>query len=274
MTTSGHSDLQKQMQMSRHQISKAMKNMVKEGVFDSSGLDVSYDTGKLKAGNAEFSLKSPTEMAFIAEMVMLMNVINNLPDNSLVEDSAPDMITLSFKSVAPLLMELADALETQETILKLLDSVITQLETMFQKVYRQQGVVGILIRAAPDAALVQEIRHAVWSVVEHHVTNKEAFKRVFPSVYLSTGNIEEVCRLVQSAVETTAQVFCGENRRTRVLQAAAAEKLTYDSVDLFQITLWTTILLCVSVLFSIIALFNMELGADTILFAKGKDKSS
>jgi len=46
---------------------------------------------------------------------------------------------------------------------------------------------------------------------------------------------------------------------------------TSDQLELYQVTLWSSILLIVTLLAGSCALYNMEVTQDSLLFSKGKD---
>lgn len=214
---------------------------------------------------AALDTTSPAEAALVAELgaplVVLGRVAADAALAALLADGVADLVAIDLAAPA--------ALKENAAAMRLVDAVVPEIIAQFTAAWGQRARAGLVLTPPERLPAVSAPPSlAGWTVLGAHV-----FRAASPS----REDDVTACERFGEAVEGSAvTAHCFVQRHARRLQEANATlplgeaQYTSDQLELFQVTLWSSILLGVALLVGSCALYNMEVTQDSLLFSKAK----
>jgi len=221
--------------------------------------------------HTKFDLSTKEDLMFFSEIVLAQSIVSSLNDVNtiaLVNDANPDLFTFAFSSVKALeRLYGSDSAQVKAAVL-ILDGVIAKLaadlKTLYGRVAVEVAFMGVpAYTRIQHSAEFQQFKTDVYNALKPNTMHINTF----PAVYVQGVKAETAC---QSLKNQGLGAF-----RTVELQCPTVRQVSQDdpSVDPypsyaeFQIVLWGSILLGLTLFSTIYALYNMDTGSDSFLRA-------
>jgi len=241
-------------------------------------------TANIQGVQATFDPTRKADLQFYAEVEMVYSVLDQLNSDSfahLVSDEVPDFFTFSFVSLRSLALKYGRTGANYKAAQYILDEVVSQATASFQKMYAGKLVVETVFAKLPSSmelALDSKTMDSVYDSVRKSLDgSKTSFMNHYPTIYLRDGvNSETLCSELKGSV--TMKVNCPEpldfvSFDDWVIRETATNGTTgFTSTEAYQITLWSSIILVVALILTLCALFNMDVGNDSMLYRGGGGK--
>jgi len=235
---------------------------------------------------ALFDLKSQEDFLFFAELEMVQSVVADLSSNAklsaLAADSTPDAFTFVFSSLKDLIAKYGASSPQATTAATLLNELISQVVENINTVYNQKLASEILVLApsASDRMKVDPIRQVVYSAIQSQVVSKEVFDAFFPSIYVKEGlDVDVVCATVSTKLPAGYTAHCNtfdytmfglEKQTGNTSNTTNTTDSSNSSAATFQIVLWVSILLGLTLAAVIYGMCTLSDGDDSLLYRTTK----
>lgn len=218
------------------------------------------------------------ELAFFAEISFTYYLVESAKNDAqfkrLITDQYADMITITFSSIKSL-KEKYGVSQKLEALLKVLDSAVSELMNTLNGAYSGRLAHQIIfLGSSPTAKLNnnKQLKKVVFGLIHHDIVSKENFDKYFPSLYLDrSSDFALVCNnLVNSLNVEGYKVYCFDKVEEEAYFNHYGIRASNDTGNsdaaIFQITLWSSVLLILVVYAAIYSLFAMDVGADSLLY--------
>jgi len=213
---------------------------------------------------AALDTASPEAAALVAELgaplVLLGRITADAAMRPLLADGVADLVAVDLAALA--------ALKENTVAMRLVDAVVPEIVAQFDSAWSSHTRTGLVLTPPERLPAVSAPALAGWTVLGSHVFRA--------STTASREDDVTACERFGEAVEgSSVTAHCFTQRHARRLQEANATtageaQYTSDQLELFQVTLWASILLAVALLTGSCALYNMEVTQDSLLFSKAK----
>ncbi|KAG8460880.1 hypothetical protein KFE25_010631 [Diacronema lutheri] len=210
---------------------------------------------------AQLDVTQPLIAALVAEvggaLVILQRIAADPALAALVADRQPDVLAISIAALAPLRADAA--------AMRALDAALPKLVDAFSSAWGSKARAQLVLAPADADARVAPVDG--WTVVGSHA---------FASDAAHAAKVDGCAKFALALEGSSITAHCvAASRAHRRLQEETAQMppttFTSDQLELYQVTLWSSILLIVTLLAGSCALYNMEVTQDSLLFSKGKD---
>jgi len=242
----------------------------------------------MPSGNVEciFDLNKKEDFLFFAEIEFTYAVLAQLQSSSLVSDSTPDMLSFAFSSLKGVQTRYGKNSQQLIAALAILDSVLVDVISKVNTMYNNKLATEVVFLGSSAFTSIQNmnvLRDAVFKNVKN-IVNPTVFNTYFPVIYGTTNNIcEKVKMAVEDFPEMQLEAVCpyAEPLILRdirfVRQSNNSNNNTnggddYPFAVAFQIVLWISIILALSLAAIIYAICFMDVGADSSLYRTANPK--
>jgi len=231
---------------------------------------------------AEYDISVPEVSRFFIEVEMVRTMLAEMRSNANIQasinDNIPDLFSVAFSSLKGIQKVYGkDSAQLKACICiidELIASAIQEISTMYG------GKLSVELVFLGESAVEQiqsnqEMKtsffHRYSSVLLNHGVNQDQLDESFPYVYLTFKDYEnrnEICSVFQSSSDY--EVICNEDfeMMTYVDTFERQTNGTVVTVDapIYQICLWTAVVLILAVIAAVYALYNMDIGADSMIY--------
>lgn len=169
------------------------------------------------SSDVTFSAKNSEDMALLAELAFVRNLISKLSSSSLeasVKDNMPDLYSFAFASLKGIETKYGKDSKTYAAALSLVDKTVSSLISALNQQYDNRVAIAIMAINARDVSS-EALKERVFNKVSSLLHNKEDFSLHYPALYVRTyefsGHARDVlCSSLQkSVVDSHANVYCG-----------------------------------------------------------------
>lgn len=233
-----------------------------------------------------FDLKSQADFLFFAELEMVQSVVASLSSDAalsaLAADTTPDAFTFVFSSIKGIVVKYGASSAQATAAASLVNELIAQAVQNMNAMYNDKLATEILVLApsAYDEMKTDSVRQTVYAAVGSDAVSKEVFDAFFPSVYVKESvDSESACLSVAAKLPSGYIAECNTASEYMFLTLKATNdsnnttNTTSDSSSssaIFQIVLWTSILLALVLAGILYAMCGMADGDDTLLYRTAK----
>jgi len=221
-----------------------------------------------------FDLTNEKDFLFFSELIMIDSISRSMQLNQfreLIADSNPDLFSFSFSSLKGLK---SDSQKFVAALL-ILDSVISQLISNYQSLYDGRIAVEVAFmgvtayQLAHDSNTHAALKQDVYNKLSNYITDKQLFDDSFPVIYVGEEDADVSCKLLSQlndeSLHLTCPVMSLPHLSVRDSSSVGYVEVSRD-VAIFQIVLWFSIILVLTLLAAIYALFGMDVGHQTNQF--------
>jgi len=195
---------------------------------------------------------------------------------ALVNDNIPDLYFLSFSSLYKLKARYGNTSPQVAAAVLVMDEILNQIMDEFSALYDNKLASEIMFLGSKSAvrslAVNEDLKDAIFPVVQKYVRSQESFNRFFPVIYLEKSSAT-ICDEVGRALPNYVEVYCPEKSYQFypdgvILQANnnSNTTTTTDRASTFQICLWMSIILILFAYAAVYSLYAMNIGADSLLY--------
>jgi len=223
-----------------------------------------------------FDMDTTEDLHFFAELNMAQAIIRSVRTNlkESVEDNAPDMYTFAFSSIKGLQAKYGVNSQNVKAAILLLDGVVSQIAADMKDLYGRVAV-EVAFMGVPAYTRIQKNIAFEQFKADIHTVLKSNTKNMgsFPAVYIGGINNEAACQVLMkrglsafNGLELQcASTIIASSRKN--LEQTAPTTNNFPLYAEFNIILFSSILLIISVYAAAYALFSMSSGADNFLRA-------
>jgi len=237
--------------------------------------------------SVEFDLTNKADASFFGELLAIDSLLNDLKTGSLakfVEDGSPDSFVLTLSGFKGILAE--NGVSHRKTLVaaQILDSVVPQVISIFNKMYHSETTAQVLLLGSPSKLADVQVKKDILSAVEDNLHSNIKVESTYPTIYveesLSHDDLQALCSRIHNSVSTHGlKAECvREFTRPVLLQQKSSLKqttntttTTMETVINFQINLWVSFIFVLIVIAGIYPLIYMDATTGTFssfLFAK------
>jgi len=261
-----------------------------ETVQDGSRIVVKYPATWGEASETTiFDLSEPEQYAFFAELEYISTIPKLLTANKdlrmLVEDDVPDVLAFTLTSLTGLVQAYGRDSAEYVCALHLVDAALPHIMSNILDLYPERAVAEVLLLGSHPSTVAVDSREANADLVRL-LPHETAVDRFFPQVYLANGQqptqLQNICETMSmQSVRTGFQVYCtGLATPSTKFNTLAQTKSTAngfrtqsdtdptdEEIAIYQIVLWTSILLTFTAIYAAYAIAGMEFKKDTLLYS-------
>jgi hypothetical protein len=231
----------------------------------------------------QFDFAVEEDWLLFAELEYAHSVLDQLKTDArlkeLVNDNVPDLYFLSFSSIAQLKARYGNTSTKVAAAMFVLDQLLDQFIDDLSALYSNKLGNEIMFLGSKNAVDTlswdENLKDAVYPVVEAYVKSPESFKTFFPSIYLEIEDSKAICSQLKSVLPQYVEAYCPE--RTQLFpyldpvsrqsnNSNNTDNTTKDNASSFQIVLWMSIILALFLYGAVYPLFSMDVGADSLLY--------
>jgi len=235
-------------------------------------LEASYHAGK------------PEIFQFFVELNFLRNLLQQLKTDpylkTLVADQIPDLVSFAFSSIQAIEKQYGKESQNYVIAVYMLDEMLVQSINELSAMYAGKlstEVVFLAPSAYEKLNQNKKVSKSVYDLIKKKV-KKATIDSFFPSIYLLNPNDRlDVCSLLQAS--TTFDVYCpapsdfdsdeySEYGFVNQVINNSNNSNTTGTLDAgkYQITLWSSVALILIVWGAVYAMYNMDIGADSMIY--------
>jgi len=230
-----------------------------------------------------FDMNKKETFEFFAEIELLNVLVEVLKDNAdlkaKVADSLPDLFSFAFSSLKGLKSKYGVDSHQFQASVYILDSTLYKVINEMSEMYNGRlSAEVVFMGVSPYTSLSQDKQRIkeVFSLVKNDVVSKESFEAYFPTIYLINPDKQEaICNKLKSALDSSnLKVHCPVH--TGYYVESFYNKLADDSngttptksdaAASFQVILWSSIGLVLVIYAAVYALYNMDVGSDSLIY--------
>lgn len=227
--------------------------------------------------HSTFSIDSQPAVAFFGELLFVENLLATLERNpafaAMVADEFPDLFTFTFSGLRAIRASFGEDSTQMHAAVGLLDVAIPEIINRFAALYHDSLVAQVVVmgseRTAIEASVAEKIKQIAPQVLDDF----------FPALYVrSDANPATICSTLSSKLHgadvsvhcvATSPLFIQlssntlmSNTLSSLLGANASNStngtITDDDIQIYQICLWTGVLLAASIFAAIYLLASMS----------------
>jgi len=233
---------------------------------------------------AEFDITIPEVSKFLVEIEMVRSLVNELKSNSdlqiSIQDSIPDLFSVAFSSIKGIQQHYGKDSSQLKACIYILDELVASTINEISAMYRGKLSVELVFLGTSGVDQIQSNEVIKTSFFDkylkfflNHGVNKDEYENTYPYVYLTIKENEdrkEICSRFESS--QTYSVICNTEEVTMITYVDVFERQinngTVNTVDapIYQLSLWTAVLLIVITYATVQALYNMDIGADSMIY--------
>lgn len=233
----------------------------------------------LTVGKVKFSLNVPEQFLFFAEMESIYHSVSEHIANDRKDINLYNIIFSSFKD-----MKKVCNAEQMDMAMKILDHFMSSMSALLKKTYGNKMMMEYVFLGENKIDMMRkdtETEMMAFNEVNHIVDSYSTFHRLYPQIHIYNSHRLTVdhCKQLQKRIFKEYTVVCprvqGDYMNKRSLfrrqnngsepvlpsQNEQANDATY-----FHILIWFNIILFFTAFFAIYTLFNMDTGADSLLY--------
>jgi len=230
-----------------------------------------------------FDLHNYEDSMLFLEVEYLLNFLEMLDQEdlkSMVSDSNPDLYSFAFSSVRIIKDAYGRHSKAFRAAVQLVDGAISIALERVNSLYNGHIASEIIYLGTPVSAHLKEnekAKDAIFTVLFEEVRNKAFFDRYYPVVYTSM-DISHLCTDVETAASNyDLKAYCGIGTLPMTFQfehqTTNGTTPGLSRAANFQISLWFTIGIILVLIAIVYAVYNMDVGADSIIYRFGGVKS-
>jgi len=251
-------------------------------------LTVTY-TGQDGTKTVAFDLSVPEEFALFAELhyaLTLPSVLSHPELLPLVQDSIPDLYSVSFSSLTGLIEKYGRESPQFIAAVKLVDASLPQVVDRFAALYPESLAAEIVLLGSHPTMLASTDMREVIAQLQRALPTQEGVAEYLPYVYLPQSNthLSRICEVLNLQLSSTGfSAYCPQVAPTFT---QFAETNDYDidlqtingnvlvnytkpdqrTIEDWQIFLWVSIILFVLLITIVYSTMYMDIRKDSILY--------
>jgi len=243
----------------------------------------------------KFPLNQEENFLFFAEIEFVLNAIEQLKSNeqlkALTTDSTPDMYNIVFSSVKALAKLYGRQSTNMQAAQKILDNTLTQIIKELNHLYDNKLTAEVVF-LSPNSAYNtlnrnKQLKNTVYNNLKQYIKNRSVFDTFFPSVYFSEQPAvkldvctsldaklpvyEVQCPITQNSLHLYSKYILETN--SVLANDTTDDTDNYPDYAVFNIVLWSSIILVLVLSAVIYSLAYMDVGADTLLYRMTSSKN-
>jgi hypothetical protein len=229
----------------------------------------------------QFDLAVEEDFLLFAELEFALSLLDQLKSDALlkelVNDNIPDLYFLSFSSLFELKARYGNTSPQVAAALVVIDEILNQIMDEFSALYNNQISSEIMFLGSKNAvralSVNEDLKDAVFPVVQKYVKSVESFNKFFPVIYLEKESAT-ICDQVGKALPNYVEIYCPEKTYYPYIDGVIRQtdnnsnttNTTSDRASTFQIVLWMSIILVLFTYGAVYSLYAMNVGADSLLY--------
>ena len=266
--------------------SEGLPKLVKDARFSLNAHERSLQV-TVGAHSATYSLETEECAEFFAELVFVDHLLHQLQDApalaELVADQYPDSYAITLSALRGVREKFGERSPQFLVAVRLLDSAVPAIVDRVAAMYGNSVVAEVVVLGAERHVLGASVVAAV-----ERVLPTEASDEFFPAIYTRPGtdaalvcaslkhefaddkDVQVLCAPAAAhATAQGAQLIASESRVFQTMGVgAAATPVTDADIAIYQIVLWTSILLVLVVVGVVYGLLGMENKRDSMLYSR------
>jgi hypothetical protein len=205
-----------------------------------------------------YSLNDKTVLGMFADFEIAFAVVEQLKTNpalqAAVKDHVHDLFTFVFPGIRAVTDKFGPSASQRLSTLYLLDAVTTEVMEEISALYGGKVATELLLLDMPAATVLNldnNLKESTFAAVKQFVGVSQTFGEYFPSIYAKDADsVQPLCQALKQHLGTSFQVHCF-NRDAQVFARLKedferAVTLSNNDVATFQIVLWFSIILFIS----------------------------
>jgi len=223
-------------------------------------------------------LNAPEVVAVVAEVsyaLHLMNLLSTAEElRALVSDEVPDFFSFGFSSIKDLRNKYGRSSSQLRAVSVLVDyavsTVVEKLNTLYQGKLLAEAV--YLSSKETPVSTTQQIVAKTRATLVSQLAGEEHLGEVYPEVYLRTDiapeQKEEACSFLQQVLSPAdVEVYCLPHpSHFRSLRADTTNSTSDDDVAIFQVVVWTSVVLILGTIWAAAVMFTIDPSKDSMLY--------
>lgn len=156
-----------------------------------------------------FDLADTANYELFAELSFVYNLLNVLGSDAslsvLVNDATPDFLSVVFSSLKAIRETRGENSEQYAVAVTLISRVVAQAFATMDKLYAGR-VVSAVVCLNVQSAAPAELKESVFAVAKSHLINEKHFDTFYPSLYVRTETLDQLCDELKSNVASPSVV--------------------------------------------------------------------
>lgn len=227
-----------------------------------------------------YNLNDKTVLGMFADFEIAFAVVEQLKTNpalqAAVKDHVHDLFTFVFPGIRAVTDKFGPLASQRLSTLYLLDAVTTEVMEEISALYDGKIATELLLLDMPAATVLNldnNLKESTFASVKQFV-GTQTFGEYFPSIYAKDeASVQPLCQALKQHLGTSFQVHCF-NRDAQVFARLKedferAVTLSSNDVAIFQIVLWFSIILFISLVVVVYSIFNMDTKMEALLMKSG-----
>jgi len=237
-----------------------------------------------------FDIEKSADSLFFLEIEYLFHLLNQMENNeylhSLAIDSNPDLFSFAFSSVKALKWSYGHQSKQIPAAISVIDKVVHQAIDRLKTLYNSKITSEIIFLGTPAFELTRRNFKAggdVFDILFMDVRGYNFFFKYWPNIY-TYRDVSHQCQKIKNVTMSyNLETFCEDEipysvydlflRGGNITNGSNTTNNNSNNAASFQIILWVSIILVLTLFGTIWGILNMEVGADSILYRLSGYKS-